>query len=178
MGAIDLPSPPSDTGRLAAQMSASEKVRSSDDPEAELAASLLAQRLLLLAVLLAVLLALLHGLRILIAFLLLDLALLVVNEAFAIDFGRRRRRRQRTAQSAGLLALCQLRRVVTLALFGDALFVGVLARRWAWWRRRGRRRRRLAQAAGLLALCQLRRVVTALALSGDALFVSVLARGR
>ena len=129
MGAIDLPSPPSDTGRLAAQMSASEKVRSSDDPEAELAASLLAQRLLLLAVLLAALLALFHGLRrILIAFLLLDFALLVVNEAFAIDFGRRRRRRQWTAQSAGLLALCQLRRVVSLALFADALFVGVLAR--------------------------------------------------
>ena len=60
------------------------KAGSSDDREAELAASLLALRLLLLAVLLAVLPALLHGLRhILVAFLLLDPALLV-NEAVAL----------------------------------------------------------------------------------------------
>ena len=73
-----------DTGRLAANLSASEA--GSSDWEAELAASLLALRLLV-AVILAVLLALLHGLRlILVAFLFLDLALLV-NEAFAI--GRR-----------------------------------------------------------------------------------------
>ena len=100
--------------------------------EAELAASLLAQRLLLLAVLLAELLALLHGLRrLLVAFLLLDLALRAVDEAFAI--GRRRRRRQRIAQLAGLLAVCQLRRGVVLALFEDALFVDVLACRWTWY---------------------------------------------
>ena len=65
------------------------------DGEAELAASLLAQRLLLAPVLLAVLLALVHGLRkLLLAFLDLDLALLVVIEALAVDFGRRRRRRR------------------------------------------------------------------------------------
>ena len=130
---LDQPPPlASDTGRLALQTSASEKVRSSDDREAELAASLLAQRLLLLAVLLAELLALLHGLRrLLVAFLLLDLALRAVDEAFAI--GRRRRRRQRIAQLAGLLAVCQLRRGVVLALFEDALFVDVLAWRWTWY---------------------------------------------
>ena len=56
------------------------KARSSD--EAELAASLAAQRLLLLAVLRALLPALLQGLRrILKAFLFLDLALLFVNYA-------------------------------------------------------------------------------------------------
>ena len=98
--------------------------------EAELAASLLAQRLLLLAVLLAELLALVHSLRrLLVAFLLLDLALLAVDEAFAIVLGRRRRRRQRIAQFAGLLAVCQLPSGVVLALFEDALFVDVLARR-------------------------------------------------
>ena len=121
MGATDhLFSLASDTGRLAAN----ERLRegpSSDDREAELAASLLAQRLLLLAVLLAALLALLHGRRrFLVALLLLDLALLAVDEAFAIVFGRRRRRRQRIAQFAGLLAVCQLRWVVILAPFREA----------------------------------------------------------
>ena len=125
-----LPSPLTPGG--GPQTSASEKVSSSDDPEAELAASLLAQPLLLLAVLLAELFALLHGRRrILVAFLLLDPALVVVDEAVAIVLGRRRgRRRRRIAQVAGLLALCQLHRVIVLALLGDALLVGVLARRY------------------------------------------------
>ena len=61
-----------------------------DDGEAQLAASILAQRLLLLAVLDALLLALLHVLRVLLAFIDLDLALLDVTEAAAVGFGRRR----------------------------------------------------------------------------------------
>ena len=60
------------------------------DGEAQLAASILAQRLLLLAVLDALLLALLHVLRVLLAFIDLDLALLDVTEAAAVGFGRRR----------------------------------------------------------------------------------------
>ena len=63
------------------------------DGEAQLAASILAQRLLLLAVLDALILALLHVLRVLLAFIDLDLALLDVTEAAAVDFGRRRRGR-------------------------------------------------------------------------------------
>ena len=89
--------------------------KASEDRQDELAASLLAQGLFLLAVLLALLLALLRNLRrILIALLFLDLALPIVNECFAI------------AQPAGFLALCQLRRLVLLALFRDAALVGVL----------------------------------------------------
>ena len=89
--------------------------KSSEERQAELAASLLAHRLFLLAVLLALLLALLRNLRrLLIALLFLDLALPVVNECFAI------------AQPAGLLAFCQLRRFVLLALFRHAALVGVL----------------------------------------------------
>ena len=99
-----------DTGRFWPQR-VPPKVRL--DGEAELTASLLAQRLLLLAVLLALLLALFNGLRrCLFAFRCLGLALLVIIEALAADFGRRRRRRRRrrrwqvfgVARVAGLLA--------------------------------------------------------------------------
>ena len=63
-----------------------------DDEEAELTASLLALLLLLLllAVLRAALLAFLHVLRVLLAFIDLDRALLDVTEAAAVGFGRRR----------------------------------------------------------------------------------------
>ena len=89
--------------------------KSSEEGQAELAARLLAHRLFLLAVLLALLLALLLNLRrVLIALLFLDLALPIVNECLAI------------AQPAGLLAFCQLRRFVLLALLRHAALVGVL----------------------------------------------------
>ena len=108
------------------------------DGEAELTASLLAQ-FLLLAVLFAVLLALIHVRRLLVALWLLDLAFTRVSEAAAVDFGRRRRRRQRVAQAAGLLAFLRLLlavdRLVLLALLDSV----DARRRNAGRRRRGRR---------------------------------------